>query len=104
MRYTKTEIEGARERLAGLLTVGTVVYTLVRHVSKSGLSREIDLYVIRDNKPVLLTYSAAALLGLPVGHRGVKVQGAGMDMGFHLVESLSRVLYRESYALSHEWL
>lgn len=104
MRYTKTEIEGARERLAGLLRTGDTIYTVLRRVSRSGMEREIELYAVRDNRPVYLTRSVAALLGYPVGDRGLKVRGAGMDMGFHLVESLSRVLYRESYALSHEWL
>ena len=30
MRYTKTEIEGARERLAGLLRTGDTIYTVLR--------------------------------------------------------------------------
>jgi hypothetical protein len=36
-------------------------------------------------------------------HDGVTVKGCGMDMGFHLVYSLSQALYgaREGYALKH---
>jgi hypothetical protein len=39
-------------------------------------------------------------------HGGVKVDGAGMDMGFHLVYTLSQVLYgaQEGYALKQRWI
>lgn len=37
-------------------------------------------------------------------HNGIKVEGAGMDMGFHLVYSLSQRLFGDGYKLSHRWL
>ena len=35
---------------------------------------------------------------------GVKVGGAGMDMGFHLVYNLAAVLFDDGYALEHKWI
>ena len=36
--------------------------------------------------------------------RSVFVGGCGMDMGFHLVYTLSSVLYDDGYAIKQEWL
>jgi hypothetical protein len=32
------------------------------------------------------------------------VQGCGMDMGFHVVYSLSQTLFNDGYALKQRWL
>lgn len=82
------------------------VYTILRHVSSSGMSRRIDLYVIRDNKPQFLTGWASHALGYKHHERGgLVVGGCGMDMGFHVVYSLSSKLYGgDGYVLRHEWL
>ena len=34
----------------------------------------------------------------------VGVGGCGMDMGFHLVYTLSRELFDDGYYVKHEWL
>jgi hypothetical protein len=91
----------AIESLRTLLKPGDTVYTVLRHVSASGMSRDIDLYVFRDNKPQYLTNYAATALDWPMSkNKGIKVGGCGMDMGFHLVYSLSSVLFREGFAPS----
>jgi hypothetical protein len=38
------------------------------------------------------------------GSDTIRVSGCGMDMGYHLVHSLSYALYGDGYALKHEWL
>lgn len=91
-----TQAEG--NRLLRLQTVETVrnmlqgvntVYGIVRSVSASGMSRCIDLYVIRDNKPEYLTGYASRILGYKMSkNRGMIVSGCGMDMVFHCVSSL----------------
>lgn len=87
------------------------VYTVLRHVSQSGMSRDISLFIVEDNRLRNITYKVAIALGEKPkdknGQRVIRVNGCGMDMGFHLVYGLSSVLYpnedRGGYKLSHEW-
>jgi hypothetical protein len=65
------------------------VYGIVRKVSASGMSRNIDLYVIRNNEMVYLTGCAAKILGWKLAKdRGMVVSGCGMDLVFHTVSTL----------------
>jgi hypothetical protein len=88
------------------------VYTILRHVSDSGLTRNISLKVVQDNNIYDITYSTALALGDKIadfhGYNTIKVSGCGMDMGFHLVYNLSSVLFagqdRAGYKLNHRWL
>lgn len=90
------------------------IHTINRRVSSSGMTRDISLIYVKDGAIYNLTYSAALALGWPLseksGHRAIKVSGCGMDMGFHLVYTLSRVLYRDTvegdagYKLQQAWL
>jgi hypothetical protein len=119
-----TRAEGIRKRreyaikqLREILKAGDTVYTVLRHVSASGMTRRIDLYTIKDNAPRFLTGYAAHAIGWKWGEKaGLVVGGCGMDMGFHAVYTLSRTLFPEGfddgrdqsrdggYALRHEWL
>ena len=105
--------KGVRDANREALTV----YTVLKHVSRSGMKRVIDVYVIRDNRPYRLSWSAAELMGWTYdrNHEGIVVGGCGMDMGFHLVYSLSYVLFKNTarakrkgrdpgYVLNHEWI
>ena len=108
----------SKERLLEeYLTDTRTVYTVLRSVSASGMTRHISLLVAGiDNagKPALfdITYHASKVLGDKLsernGHRTIKVNGCGMDMGFHLVHNLSSVLFagqdRAGYELSQRWI
>jgi hypothetical protein len=98
---------------------GDTVYTVLRSVSSSGMSRTMSLKVAKNEKILDLTYYASVVLDYPLvevnGSRAIRVGGAGMDMGFHVVYSLSRVLFRDKYegqpdavdagySLSQAWL
>jgi hypothetical protein len=109
------EREHSRERLSAMLTPGDTVYTMVRSVSSSGMSRTMSLYIVKDNRLVNITYYAAHALEWPLveknGSRVLRVGGCGMDMGFHTVYTLSRVLFAATmpsgdagYALKQEWI
>jgi hypothetical protein len=110
------DIEYAREQLlTHYLNEGDTVYTVLRSVSSSGMSRTMSLKVAKDGKILDLTYYASVVLDYPLvevnGSRAVRVGGCGMDMGFHVVYSLSRVLFRDEspigdagYLLSQAWL
>jgi len=140
MKTTKAEKEEAKAALLRLLNPGQTVYTVLRHVSSSGMSRWIDMYTIvqfpektwnkKTDKAELtghmeaprlqfLSGYAGTLLDYPRDRKrdGLRVGGCGMDMGFHLVYTLSSVLFRDlkddpkdgnkrggGYALCQEWL
>jgi len=73
---------------------GTTVYTNVLHTSKSGMTRDISLYVVIDGNIVTISGFVARVLGNQFRNNGgVRVGGCGMDMGFHLVHSLSYALH-----------
>jgi hypothetical protein len=97
MKYSKKETEEARTMLLKFLAPGDTVYTVLRHVSRSGMMRRIDLYKVTDEGPFYLSGYAAVLLGEPRPDNGVKVNGCGMDMGFHLVYALSYRLWPEGF-------
>ncbi len=107
-------LDEAIARLREILKPGDTVYTVVRHVSSSGMSRVIDLYhfSIHDGKiqkSWLSGYASTALgWNLDQKRGALRVSGCGMDMGFHVVSTLSRVLFpdaeRPDYALNQEWL
>lgn len=68
-------------------------WTIVRSVSASGMSRVIDVYVIVNNEMHCLTYHASIVLGWKLHKdRGMIVNGCGMDMCYHAVDSLWRRL------------
>jgi hypothetical protein len=95
---TTNEEQEARDRLHELLPPGTTVYTILRHVSSSGMTRDITPFVVNDGEPVDLTWLAVKAFGFRAGpKRGVRVGGVGMDMGYDLVYRLSRRLYPDGF-------
>ena len=109
------DVQYAREQLlTHYVKEGDTVYTVLRSVSSSGMSRTISLKVANDGKILDLTYYAGIVLDWPIvevhGSRALRVGGCGMDMGFHTVYSLSRSLFRDEehtgdvgYLLNHAW-
>jgi hypothetical protein len=93
--YAKKQI------LEHYLNEGDTVYTIIRSVSSSGMSRTISLKVARGGQILDLTYFASVVLGWPLveknGSRALRVGGCGMDMGFHTVYTLASILFRDKY-------
>lgn len=113
----------ARATLRGMLSPNDTVFTVLRHVSRSGMSRSIDCYVIRDGSPQWISRLVAKATGMSwdAKREAVKVGGCGMDMGFHIVYGLGYVLWPQGtdtphgirngepdtnggYALNHRWM
>ena len=94
-KVTQAEKQDAMDRLKAYnMQPGETVYTTLKHCSRSGMSRVIDLYIMRDNVPLRISWSVGTLLeGYDLKHGGAKASGCGMDMGFHLVYELSRCLF-----------
>ena len=104
--------EEAIKELKTILKVGDTVYTILRHVSASGMSRAISFVVIKKNEPLFIDNLVEQALDMK-GHKtkeGLVVGGCGMDMGFHVVYNLSHAMYdtkrtrRAGYKLNHRWM
>lgn len=102
------EREEAIARLRDLCPPGTKVYTILRHVSSSGMTRVIDAFVFytdeRDGeaRPFWLSglISTACDIKRDPKRDGLRVGGCGMDMGFWVVYTLGRYLYPDGFAPS----
>lgn len=80
--------------LRKLLPPGSTILTMLNHVSKSGMTRSISLYIARRSEILDITAHAAVAMerSIDVRHRGIRIGGCGMDMGFALVYDLGRTL------------
>lgn len=121
MKYSEKEVNESRAYLLKMLKPGAKVLTVLRNVSRSGMSRRIDLYTIHKGEVMYLSPAAAVVMGDPRPTDGIKIGGCGMDMGFSLVYNLGATLWPKGtpkphgtrngepdsdggYALKHSWL
>ncbi len=105
------EQKQAVEAIKKVLKPGDTVYCVIRRVSRSGMSRDIDFFALEindDGKPSLRFLSGyiAKILGLKRSSGdGLVIHGAGMDMGFHVVYELSGALgFDRGQELKREWI
>lgn len=90
----------ARKYLKKYLRPGSTVYCVLRSVSGSGMSRRIDFYAMRKNRPQWLSGYIGCLLGYSRSDKqGLLVRGCGMDMGFSVVYSLGSALYPKGFKI-----
>lgn len=107
-KVTKAERDEAIAQLRECLKPGDTVYTVLKHRSRSGMQREIAVLLVADatdgSGPYArnASYRVATALGWRCSDRdAVVVGGCGMDMGFHVVYTLGRVLFPEGGSLEH---
>lgn len=100
------------DRLRELLPPGTTVHCVLRHVSRSGMCRWIDLFTFEpraNGQKCAQNYLSGYAWNVGTGEGqhpgdqrdgrgGLRVSGCGMDMGFALVYDLSRRLYPDGFA------
>ena len=101
----EAERNEAINRLREVIENGDTVYTNLKSVSKSGMLRHIQVLTIKNNRPTNWTHLVS--IALDMKHRrelGLRVGGCGMDMGFYVVNYLSKVLFDSDYALKQEWI
>lgn len=87
--------------LLPLLDDKPTIYTIVRRVSPNGMSRDMSFFCINNGQLINITY----LVSLIVDEREpkqnkyhehiIRVNGAGMDMVFHMVYTLGNILFRD---------
>ena len=110
----KTEQESAKEYLRFIFDNQDrpTAYTNLKWVSNTGMSRDMKVLAVKDNQLLDITYYVGKLdigtLKERNGQRVIRVGGCGMDMGFHVVYTLSAVLYgyqeRGAYKVNQEWI
>lgn len=123
-RGTKEQRDAALALLRTLLKPGQEVFTVLRHVSKSGMSRHISVFCVgADRRPRDISHAVgrAADYLWDMDDGGLHVNGCGMDMGFEVVYNLGAALWPKGtpkphgtrngkpdstggYALQHRWL
>ena len=112
MTTKQREKAEAIARLKEWLSPGDTVYTLVTHVSSSGMSRAIRFLLIepKAKRGVYIwhpNHAIGTVLGLRFHTRrgqhtdALIVHGCGFDAGRHCVDSLSTVL---GFPLQQEWI
>jgi hypothetical protein len=92
-------------KLRATLKPGDVLHTVLREVSRSGMSRVIDVYKFGvSNQGTVekqwLSYWVAKACGFNFqrnGREGIKIGGCGTDMGFEIIYNLGRVLYPDGF-------
>jgi hypothetical protein len=108
------ERESARAYLLSILSKQSkpTLYTNLKHVSSSGMSRDMKVLAVVEGEIIDVTWYIGKLdigtIKERNGQRVLRVGGCGMDMGFHVVYSVSAVLYgyeeRGAYTIRHEWI
>ena len=113
--YVVQEIDRCRKQLEEAVEAAAkthdgkpVFYTILRSVSRSGMSRTISVHYVEKETGELcqLNYVCAVLLGLSMdrSYDGVRIKGCGMDMGFALVYDLASRACADGYAIHHRWI
>jgi hypothetical protein len=101
-RFSKAEIAAnkakALETLREYLKPGSKVYVQVASMSRSGMSRDLRLFVVHEGDLLNITWDACFATGnIPrdskYGERVWRIGGCGMDMAFAAVYELSSALF-----------
>lgn len=88
----------ALAELRTLCPPGTTVYTILRSVSRSGMSRTVQPVVVNEHgQPQTITGLVASAIGVRTKDGACVMGGCGMDVGFELVYSLSRALWADTF-------
>jgi hypothetical protein len=101
---TKQAQQERAEAIAQLkewLKPGDTVYTILHHVSRSGMMRHVRLVAKLGDGFIHPSYSVAKAMGMPLIRGGmsdaIKVGGCGFDAGHHVVYHLSAVLWPDGF-------
>ena len=71
------------------------IYTLINHVSQSGMLRIIDVFALRNNNKIWLSPLIEKMTSYNRDNTrdGLRVGGCGMDMGFAVVYAFSKACF-----------
>lgn len=104
MKKVDAEKAEAIERLREYIKPGDTIHTQMKHCSKSGMLRVIQLIKLEANPDgSVSTFYLGSLAARAMGDRydrereGIRIGGCGMDMGAALVYNLSYTLWPKGY-------
>lgn len=107
--FTKQEQADAITKLHEFVRPGDRLACITKHVSRSGMSRLVAVYIFRAEpdgtiRHYWLSRLVAKALRWPYrdDYECVRVDGCGMDMHFHLADTLSYRLFGEGGKLEHD--
>ncbi len=99
-RQQQAERQAAIDSLRKIIKPGDTVYTILDHVSRSGMSRNIRVVVPQSHENGSVSHwHPNHNVALAIDARrarngdGITMGGCGMDMGFQLIYLLSEALY-----------
>lgn len=115
MTFTKKQAQEARKQLLDLFDENDIetVQVMQKHVTRSGMTRYLRLYIIIDGELRNITHLAAKAMQDTYSEKyeAIKVGGVGANMHFATVYNLSCTLYcpdeynsDAAYKLSHRTL
>lgn len=74
------------------LTDGMKVYTTIRSVARSGMSRTLSVLVVRDNEIQDISYYVGIVCGYQLTRDNhIKVGGCGFDAGYDVVNTIEHI-------------
>ena len=82
------------------LRLNDTIYCIVRHVSKSAMTRHIAFFDIKNNDTSIISSRIADLLGYKMNkdHDAVIVGGCGSNMAFTVINNLQETMNASSFA------
>ena len=102
-RVTDADRLEAIKNLRKRIRPGMTVYTVLRHVSRTGMTRGIDVYLVKKSTHVWITGYVGKAIGCPQSMKDwqqskvLRISGCGSDMGFEVVYNLGRVLFPQGF-------
>lgn len=95
------ERKAACAALREILPRGTTVYTVLRHVSASGMTRFVDLYIVDHGEILRITHSAAQATGEAYDRKqeALRMRGCGFNAPREAVARLAQALFDDARAL-----
>lgn len=93
-------MENVKQDLLDILGDKREIVTLVTKVARSGLSRRMRVFVVKNDNLTEITCQVSKILDLKNNDDGLLVKGCGMDMRFWLTCELSLKLFNEERKLS----
>jgi hypothetical protein len=114
--HIPSEKEEAILKLRDILHPGDRIYTILRHVSRSGMMRVIDVQVMVpceekyaptkgvNAQPRWIGHLVATAIGMPWDDRkqGIRMGGCGTDMGWEITYHLGWALYGKEWPCTGE--
>lgn len=105
MKLATEDLTARIEQAKKSFPEGTTIYTVVKHVARSGMMRRIAPIVIVKGEARNVSAIVSDVLGWKwTDDDAVQVSGCGMDMAFHLVSRFAEEVHGHYDKFRHKHL